>query len=499
MRFYPKRIVVFALALGTFFLSLYTLHFRLQKTRSVGNDPGKDLLVHNEVDGGLGKLPPVPDVNQVSQRKQPVLAKPNIPNDSQQVGLGNGDQKLGEGVVGVAIKMPLRKSTTCPDLTQPADFPETQTFQPYRNGAMYVFAAYLDDRHNIVRITAIARSLQTGFCQMWYRDGDVMKTSAVKSQRLPEGHGRKYDGFYVTCPLPGGRIPYAVSVVSSPCEKPTNVLKVLNTKKVDYSKMTGFGVCSPPFNFKYKRVDQMIENLETNRMLGATKFTFYNYSLGDEVYKVLKPYIQQGIVELVQWPIPVLVQTWPPTVTQEIHYFGQIANLNDCLYRNHQKVKYVAFTDLDEYAVPRRQKNWTALINDLEKRGVHAASYMFRNVFFKCEWDDDEDLAKIPLIKKLNMEVILKTKRQPRIFSPNQRSKNIVEVRRAVTVGVHNIWNFEHGFGSHILSESDGLLHHYRNWETKGDRNYVVDKYMHKFRTELLGRVEKVKKDLGLL
>jgi hypothetical protein len=70
------------------------------------------------------------------------------------------------------------------------------------------------------------------------------------------------------------------------------------------------------------------------------------------------------------------VDTWPKkNEPVEIHYFAQLAALNDCLYRNMYVSKYVVFQDLDEFIIPRKQLTWTDMLQNLPKG--HAA-YMFR-------------------------------------------------------------------------------------------------------------------------
>jgi len=70
-------------------------------------------------------------------------------------------------------------------------------------------------------------------------------------------------------------------------------------------------------------------------MFGADRFVFYNYSTGSHVTTHLRRYATEGVVSVLPWRVPVAVDVWPPDPKQEpeIHYFGQLAALNDCLYR----------------------------------------------------------------------------------------------------------------------------------------------------------------------
>ncbi|XP_074646445.1 beta-1,4-galactosyltransferase galt-1-like [Tubulanus polymorphus] len=404
----------------------------------------------------------------------------------------------------------LAKSKQCPQLIEPGPLPEQQRFQPFRahNRDAFLFSAFYDDRgsrQKFVRVVGISSKSQiSGFCQLWFENrADPLVISPLSVQPLPEGHGRLYNSFYFNCPVSGvDGAPYIVSVVPDRCDMPANRINVLNRAPVDYAKLTGFAVCMPPFNFGYKRVDQIVENVELNSLLGADHFTFYNHTLGEPVARVLRDYESRGTVELVRWHPPVVVDKWPERVEVEVHYFAQIACLNDCLFRNMKKYKYVVVTDLDEFAVPRRHRTWRGLIDGIRAKnnGAEPASVMFLNTFFKTEWPDDEETGANATLKKLNLESLLKTRREPRVHGAGQRSKNIVVASRALVLGVHNVWEYS-GAGSrdsYVCARDEGLLHHYRNWESKGDTNYVKDRHMLTFADDLVKRVVDAKKRLKL-
>jgi len=123
------------------------------------------------------------------------------------------------------------------------------------------------------------------------------------------------------------------------------------------SPEVNFTVCVPPPHNHFNDYRRLVEMIEVNRMFGAQRLVFYNYSTGPDVATVLRRYESEGLVSVIPWRIPLLVDTWPPgepPVKPEIHYFGQVAALNDCLYRNMFTSRYIVFTDLDELLVPRR-------------------------------------------------------------------------------------------------------------------------------------------------
>ncbi|XP_064626222.1 uncharacterized protein LOC135486944, partial [Lineus longissimus] len=269
--------------------------------------------------------------------------------------------------------------------------------------------------------------------------------------------------------------------------------------------------CSAPLHSKFSNVDQLVEHIEVNRIFGATSFTFYNFSMSDAVSKVLKYYMDQGLVDLIQWRVP-LEKVYPPKVDgkEDIWYFGQLAALNDCLYRNSQKVKYLVASDLDEFAVPHRNRSWGALLSSFKG---HDSIFTFLNVFYPTDLPDDALTKRIDvLVKELNIKTLLNFRRTAYVWSIGDRSKNIVEIRAIVTLGIHNVWEKIRGKTRRVLTPSEGLLHHYRSdvgslnqgrqthakINLNADDNLIVDRYINPLRGEIILNMRRAKKDLGL-
>lgn len=277
---------------------------------------------------------------------------------------------------------------------------------------------------------------------------------------------KKYTSAFYTCDLPksANGYPYALSLVTEKCQKPENIVPVRHYTKETYE----FTVCVTPFNFNYSRAYELVEMIELNRILGANHFVFYNYSINKNVERVLDYYKTKGIVEVLTWNLPMKVDTWPPRKEPvEIHYFAQLGALNDCLLRNFIKSKYLVYTDLDEFIIPRKGKSWREMLSNLP---ANQAAYTFRNVFFRKEWADTNlTFAGRDLAEKYKSVTLLKLKRESKILSKTQRAKYIINPKYIDTVGIHNIWRFKPGKSNHYVDPSIGLLNHYRSWEQPND------------------------------
>lgn len=88
------------------------------------------------------------------------------------------------------------------------------------------------------------------------------------------------------------------------------------------------------------------EWIEYYRMLGVERFYFYNNRSQDHYATVLKPYIEEGIAVLIDWPYTsVDVPSW--NAVQCLAYRDAITRaLAD-------RVKWLALLDADEFLVPR--------------------------------------------------------------------------------------------------------------------------------------------------
>ena len=95
----------------------------------------------------------------------------------------------------------------------------------------------------------------------------------------------------------------------------------------------------------------MKEWLDFHLIVGFEHFYLYNNFSSDNYQKVLKPYIEKGIVTLIDWP----------------YQHGQMAAYNDCIKRFQKESNWIAFMDLDEFAVPVEYSNVRDWLKNYEK------------------------------------------------------------------------------------------------------------------------------------
>ncbi|KAK6982261.1 glycosyltransferase family 92 protein F13G3.3 [Biomphalaria glabrata] len=385
----------------------------------------------------------------------------------------------------------LKSKETCKDLEMKT-FVEPAVFQTIGvNNDSFVYSAFLED--SSIRIIGLRQVSNVNVhCQIWYADvkEDPLVIGDVHAEFIPEDHGRKYTSTFFLCNIPAKHpngTPFAVSVVKNACDQPLNILLVRHPGTVTLD----FTLCVSPLNYRYSRAYELVEMIEMNKMLGAQKLIFYNHSTGSNVDKVLDFYSLKGEIEVVPWHLPVKTDTWPPTGDPEIHYFGQLSALNDCLYRYKNRSHYLVYTDLDEFIIPRQHRSWNEMMADSEKAQKDLAYAQAQCVFFRKEWLKPPEQYQTAALK-YNSVVLKHTLKETYTFPHGSRSKYVINPSRVKTVGVHNVWSFSGG--ATLLPPSTALLHHYRNWEKPDDPQPKEEDLtaVNKYGDELVRRLDSV-------
>lgn len=98
------------------------------------------------------------------------------------------------------------------------------------------------------------------------------------------------------------------------------------------------------------------EWIEYHRMLGVERFYFYNNLSQDHYKTVLKPYVEAGIIILIDWPY----------TSKDIPAWNAVQCLayRDSLKRSlADRVKWLAILDADEFLVPRNDDSLLTFLN----------------------------------------------------------------------------------------------------------------------------------------
>ena len=248
------------------------------------------------------------------------------------------------------------------------------------------------------------------------------------------------------------------------------------------SKNYTYGIClhQPLYNLNDPQL--LIDWIELNLALGAEIITVYFQSLPESFYDILIPYVNASIVEVLDWNINAVLSGF--TVA-----WGQTGLINECIYRNLYRVKYLALIDIDEFIIPQEKRyvKITDLLPVLERSSPKAASYVF---FHTVLWSDGVSLPDVKLAVKCDKM------KWPRYVTYTLRSgdpitdaklhpnhKVIVKPQGMISGDVHGALLVKKGYTSQYdVPLNVGLLFHYRSslrYEVpkKKERSFLMSRY----------------------
>lgn len=224
-----------------------------------------------------------------------------------------------------------------------------------------IYSAFLDYRfkdQTFIRMISIFPSYSESpqmYCHFLDLRTEEYFTSVVEIEELGTNDGFTFQGYLSSCNLPDEIDSYTLCSVNVSMEPESFRQTDENTKQIplhvseDQAVDTEtYGLCIPPISGEIS-AGRLVEFLELSEILGVSHFMFYDANLSDKTLRVLQYYQEIGAVTLNPWALP-------QNIASNIQDDGQTVALNDCLYRNIDRFKYVAFNKLEEFIVPLQSK-----------------------------------------------------------------------------------------------------------------------------------------------
>ncbi|XP_030621063.1 uncharacterized protein LOC115804693 [Chanos chanos] len=219
------------------------------------------------------------------------------------------------------------------------------------------------------------------------------------------------------------------------------LLPVKNGQKRD-SFPYNFTVCISSLFGDYNNALQFAQTMEMYKLLGVQRVVIYNTSCGPDLEKLLQHYRREGILEVVQWPINQFLNPSPGWNFKEhkgdLHYYGQLVTLNECIYRNMYQSKYVLLNDIDEIIMPYKHTSLPLLMEKLQEEQPKAGVFLIENhIFPKNQFEDSGKFSRPEWkdIPGLNiLEHIYREPDRKQIVNP---TKIIINPRSVVQTSVH--------------------------------------------------------------
>ncbi|XP_077317224.1 glycosyltransferase family 92 protein F13G3.3-like [Lithobates pipiens] len=251
---------------------------------------------------------------------------------------------------------------------------------------------------------------------------------------------------------------------------------------------SNFTVCLSTLYGNYNNVLQVIQSIEMYKILGSSRITVYNTNCSQDVNKVLRHYVDEGILDMVPWPIDRHLQTsknWMhyKGLPTEIGYFGQTAALNDCLYRNMYKSKFVLLLDIDEILLPVKDRDWSSMMESLQKTHPNTSVFRFGSHVFPTAIRNS-GLDMWSHVPGVNILTHLLRRPNKNFTAP----KMIVNPRDVFQTSIHHTLKYRRN--AMILGQDTTMLFHCKHLKNVSD--LIADDRIMRYNVSLVPNVDKV-------
>ena len=256
-------------------------------------------------------------------------------------------------------------------------------FQPIDVTRGYIISGFLDNRdhrHKVIKAFVLLpfRTTKMLFCHIVCAGRVYLITGRLQFMQYytPAHKNCVWQQYILHCPLstPCDGVSLDMSVTSSECVLPTNLLKVHTRKPLQVPRKK-IGVClNTIFDLQSKDAGRLIQFVEITRMFGADVIYLYGVeNVSSAIENILYYYVNNDVIQRHSWKIPEEISS--------VFYFAQVLQNNDCIYRHMDEVEYLLFIDLDELLLPLQHNNWRHLVDTLESTNAsREAGFSFSRV-----------------------------------------------------------------------------------------------------------------------
>ncbi|XP_077519073.1 uncharacterized protein LOC144129060 isoform X2 [Amblyomma americanum] len=363
----------------------------------------------------------------------------------------------------------------------------------------YVYSAYMDDSEPgncQVRLISVVPRDAAGdrAVQCWISVGSAVFLSEASLKVLPEHHDLPYAAAFFACPVkfpsevrgqPNMRVALGTNWnMSSP-----KWFKVHNRRQQPPKFLSA---CVRPMVGHFSALSLVTEFVAYYAAMGVGRFDFYLCQVPRETEILLSLLRNRGKVDI-------RLHRWNLYLNGSyILEHGQLAAIQDCLYRSKLTSEYVLNVDFDEFLVSKTRSTLSEALLEIEgsvgKRSL--GSVVVKNQFFCYEYPFNAAYLrqKPPLLTRILFV------REANPWKHRERSKYAARASAVATGGVHFVWEHTLGAREVAISESVMVMHHYRSccglkksnfWgssytEVLTKEGVVIDKSMYAFAARLL-------------
>ncbi|XP_022049698.1 uncharacterized protein LOC110951085 [Acanthochromis polyacanthus] len=396
----------------------------------------------------------------------------------------------------------------------PAECPlwvSNNTITPLTNTKHFLVSAYMDQRVDglDIRIIGLFRrdSIQPLHCLFCCGD-HIGTTTPTTILQHSDNFGFPFVTTDVMCWIPKNCHATHVTLLTEPdAERTSNLswLPIRNQKTNGKQKMKfNFTVCISNLFGGYNNVLQVAQTLEMYRLLGVDRVVIYNTSCSPELSRLLHSYSQEGFLEVISWPIDKYLNPSSGWLFSQsggdVHYFGQLTTLNECIYRSMERSRYVLLNDIDEIIMPYQHNNLMSLMNTLQAQQPNTGVFLIENHIFPKKHSEPSGRFHLPQwnnVPGINiLEHIYKEDPDRNIYHPH---KLIIQPRMVEQTSVHEVLK---NFGRRYKVPPHVCRIIHVRMALQGSltlEQLHVDKRLWDFQEKLIPNVDRVLQRVGLL
>ncbi|XP_074496431.1 uncharacterized protein LOC141770616 [Sebastes fasciatus] len=378
-------------------------------------------------------------------------------------------------------------------------------------------AAYQEHRtgKQEVRLIAVVLRSETVAYRCLLRCQEQLRFFEGFSSIHTDHFGFAYGTADIMCPLPSGcETPSHIAVTSAAADSEDTpdktFLEVKNQKAQKDSFPYNFTVCYSVM-YDFTNVLQLVQSLEMLQLLGVNRVVIYKTSSSPETQRILDYYTYKGLVEVIPWSMSRFLKVsrhWRPSLGPgDLHYFGQIPALNDCIYRYMYQSRYVALHDIDELILPQSINSWSELLPLLERNYGADKCYKFKyNVFLNTVTLPPPTSQTLPpqsccpgWQNVSGVNILAHLYHEPSTGSPSYTNyKIIVNPRAAFSATVHGLLSSQNGCS--WVDMDIARMYHTRNAKTMLTPDQLIyDGRLLSYSAHLIPNVNTVFRESGLL
>ncbi|KAJ6652644.1 hypothetical protein lerEdw1_011239 [Lerista edwardsae] len=365
----------------------------------------------------------------------------------------------------------------------------------------FIIAPYFDNRSRpVIRVISIVhyqrvKELYCSFCCKNESNRCIVKANIdIHSDRF----GFPYGATDLVCAEPQNCSPQYVFIHPSR-DASLAQLPMFEIKNRNHEPfLLDFTVCISTMYGNYNNILQFVQSIEMYKILGAQKVVIYKNNCSQLMEKILGHYISEGTVEVRPWPIHLHLKVssrWHHSQEgKDIGYYGQITALNDCIYHNMYKSKYVLLNDVDEIILPIMDTDWNLMMQRLERQHPSTGVFLFENHVFPnnvfASTAEGFNFSSWSLVPGVN--ILQHTSREPIQRGSFNNRKMIVDPKKVIQTSVHSVLKM---FGDYVhVSSKIAMNVHCRKPERTDlpEGSLIRDPTLWRYNSSLIANVNQV-------